>query len=79
MATGNVININDTTPIVTDELLLKLSEKQQIQVLKIERDALIEMNEVDDFPFNYVVKMGIMSCALACITKVIHENQSDFN
>lgn len=69
--------MSNSAALVTDEILLKLSHKQQIEVLKIERDALIEVNEVDDFPFNYVVKLGIMSCALASITKVIHENNTN--
>ncbi|WP_288985819.1 hypothetical protein [uncultured Pseudoalteromonas sp.] len=69
--------MSNSTALVTDELLLKLTEKQQIEALKIERDALIKVNEVDDFPFNFVVKMGIMNCALACITKVIHESNTN--
>ena len=69
--------MSNSTALVTDEMLLKLSQKQQIEVLKIERDALIEVNQVDDFPFNFVLKMGIMMRALACITKVIHENNTN--
>lgn len=62
---------NKFKPIVTDEMLSKLSSKKKIAVLKFERNFWLAMQNMPDHPFSAVTKAALFAGHVKHINLII--------
>lgn len=64
-------------PMVSGEILNKLSKDKQIAVLKVERNALLALSSIESGMFSWMQKATILHSACIHISQIIKAKESE--